>query len=112
MKKILFSLTTFALAVASASSNNFHLTLSDPTWVGSTQLKPGDYKVQIEGNKAMLKADGKAVEAPVKVETAEKKYGATSIDTKSVANKPQLQEIHVGGTNTRIVFQTAGTAGE
>jgi len=102
MKKLLLSFATVALAVASAASNSFSLTLDHACTVGGTQLKAGDYKVQTEAGKIVLKMGKNVIELPAKLETADKKFDVTTV---RVDNKTQkLEEIRVGGSTTRIVF--------
>jgi hypothetical protein len=102
MKKLLLSFATVALAVASAASNTFSVTIDHPTWVGGTELKAGDYKVQAEGDKIVMTMGKKvSITVPAKVETAAKKFDATSL---RVDSKQKLEEIRVGGTTMRIVF--------
>ncbi|MGH7973602.1 MAG: hypothetical protein ACREIC_33205 [Limisphaerales bacterium] len=107
MKKLVFAFATVALAAASAASNSFNLTIYQPTWVEGTQLKPGDYKVQMQGDKAVIKSGKNAIEVPVKVETAGQKYNSTAI---RVDSNQKLEEIRVGGTSTRILFPAAASA--
>src|ERR1700685_2663676 len=104
--KLILAFGIFALAVASAATN-YTVTLLTPTWVGQTLLKPGDYKVSVEGDKAVFK-DGKStvVESPAVVQQNAKKYSLTSLDTAGV----KLQEIHVGGTTVRIVLKDSGNS--
>lgn len=106
--KIALAFATFALAVASAAAaSTYHVTLSDKTWVGGTELKAGDYKVSVEGDKATLKAGKTVVEAPVKVENGTEKFSNTSVAIDNSTGKPVVKEIRVGGSTTKIVFQGA-----
>ena len=41
LTKLTLGFATLALGIASAAS--YSLTLTDPAWVGNTQLKPGEY---------------------------------------------------------------------
>jgi hypothetical protein len=102
MKKLLVSFVTVALAIASAASNNFTLTLDHPCTVGTTQLKAGEYKVTTEDGKISLKLGKTITELPAKMETADKRFDSTTV---RIDNKTQkLEEIRVGGSTTRIVF--------
>lgn len=108
--KLMFTFATLALAVASAASN-VTMVISQPTWVGGTQLKPGDYKVQVDGNKAVIKFDKKQViETSAKIETGATKYDSTTLELQDTDGKRTLKCIRVGGTNNRIVFQSTSTA--
>jgi hypothetical protein len=108
------SLTFAALALGLASAANvYHLTISDPTWIGGNELKPGEYKVDVQADKAVIEQGKIKVEVPVTVQKADRKYSATSMITESVNGKPRLDEIHFGGTETRLVFHSvsAGAGG-
>jgi hypothetical protein len=102
--KFTLALGTLALAVASGASV-YHVTIGDPTWVGGKELKPGEYVVQVEGDKAMIKNGKNVVEVPAKVETTAKKYTSTTLLTSSAGGKTNLEEIDVGGTTTKIVLR-------
>ncbi len=98
----LFALLILALAIASASTHT--VTLFQPSVVNGTELKPGDYKLTIENDKATIKQGKKVVEATVKVETGDAKFGSTSVRYTSEAGKFKVREIRLGGTNTTLVF--------
>jgi len=104
MKKILLSFATVALAVASAASS-YHVTLFQPAVLNGTELKPGDYKVTIKENKAVLTSGKTSVEANVKQETAATKFNATTVRYSDAQGKYRVQEIRLGGTNTKLVFE-------
>jgi hypothetical protein len=103
MKKLALSLSVFALAIASAAST-YNVTLYQPSIVNGTELKPGDYKVEVKDNTAKISKGKHAVEAPVKVEAAESKFSSTSVRYLNGDGKYRVQEIRIGGTNTRLVF--------
>ncbi|HZU24576.1 MAG TPA: hypothetical protein VFA04_03590 [Bryobacteraceae bacterium] len=100
-----------ALAAAGlASAETYHVKLLDPTVVNGTELKAGEYKVDVADNKAVFHAGKKTVEAPVKVETAGGKFAATTLRYGAGADgKMTLQAIQLGGSRTRLVFGSAGS---
>lgn len=102
ISKLAFAITTFAIGIASAASA-YTVTLSSATRVGQTELKPGDYKVTIEGDKAIFKSGKNVVEVPVTVETGSKKYSNTMLDSTG----SQLDDIMLGGTNMKIVIKSS-----
>jgi hypothetical protein len=106
VKGFTIGFATLALAVASAASS-YNVTFFEPVVVNGTTLKPGDYKVEVNDNKAVIKRGKVIAESPVKVESNEAKYPTTSI---RLALGTQLEEIRVGGTHTRLVFEKAGVA--
>jgi hypothetical protein len=103
LSKLLLSFGTLALAVASAASS-YHFSLYQPSFVAGTELKAGDYKLEVAGDKATIKAGKHVVEANVKTETANEKFASTSVRYSTDGGKMMIQEIRLGGTNTKIVF--------
>jgi hypothetical protein len=67
-------------------------------------LKPGEYKVEVLDQKAVIRGSNVSAEAPVKVETADTKFGRTSLRFNSSNGKMQIQEIRLGGTNMKLVL--------
>jgi hypothetical protein len=104
-KKLAVSFALAGLAIASAAQHR--ITLFEESIVNGTTLKPGDYKLVIEGGKAMLSRGNQKVEAPVSVQKADSKYSATSVRYNSGEGKFKVQEIRVGGTDTKVVFESA-----
>ncbi len=102
MKKLLLSFATVALGIAAAAGNSFTINLNHDCTVGATQLKAGEYKVQTEGDKIVLKSGKTLIELPGKVEAGTKRFNDTSVRIDDKTNK--LEEIRVGGSTTRIVF--------
>lgn len=100
---------TLAMAFASAAEH-YTVTLHQSTMVAGTELKAGDYKVEVNGNKAILTSGKKSVEAPVKVETGDQKYSATTVRYATAGGNYQIDEIRVGGTKTKIVFDSSAEA--
>jgi hypothetical protein len=102
MKKFI---ATFALAAsfAFAGANSFNVTLFQPSIIAGTELKPGEYKVQVDGSKMTIKQGKKVIEASVKSEQADTKYASTSVRYNNGDGKLTVTEIRVGGTNTKLV---------
>lgn len=75
-------------------------------------MKPGDYKIEMEGDKAVIKSGKNTIEVAVKVETAKQKFATNELLIQTVNSKPTVMEIHRGGSNERIVFQKAPSATE
>ncbi len=104
LAKLLIVGGVLSLGAALAASNS--LRLADNLWLGQTQLKPGNYKVQVEGNKVTLTMGKTVVEVPGKVEQNATKYQTTEYTTEKVNGKLSLQEIDLGGTNSKIVVES------
>jgi hypothetical protein len=102
LKKVLFVLTTLALVTASAASHR--ITLFQPSVVNGTELKPGDYKLEVSDNKVVIRRGKQVVESRVQVENAGAKFSSTSVRYANGDGKYRIQEIRLGGTSTRLVF--------
>jgi hypothetical protein len=106
VKNVLLGFATAALAVASAATS-YNVTFYQPVTVNGAQLKAGDYKVELKSdNMAVIKQGKTETEAPVKVETGSQKFSRTAVRI----NGTQLEEIRVGGTDKRLVFEKSGNA--
>jgi hypothetical protein len=106
VKNVLLGFATIALAVASAASS-YHVTFYQPVTINGAQLKAGDYKLELKGDSIAFIQQGKTVtEAPVKVETESQKFARTTVRSAGT----QVEEIRLGGTDKRLVFEKSGNA--
>jgi len=78
--------------------------LFEPTMIGGTELKAGDYKCELQDQKIVLKHGHDSTEAAVKVETGESKYSSTAVTFANADGKNKVEEIRVGGTNMKLVL--------
>jgi hypothetical protein len=105
VKNILLGLVSLGLAVASAASS-YHVTFYQPVMINGSELKPGDYKVELKDKTAVITQGKSVTEAPVTVENDSQKFQRTSVRI----NGNQVEEIRIGGTNTRLVFEKTTNA--
>jgi uncharacterized protein (DUF2345 family) len=106
VKNVLLGFATAALAVASAASS-YSVTFYQPVTVNGTQLKAGDYKLELKDNGMAVIKQGKTMtEAPVKVENENEKFSRSSVRI----SEGQVEEIRLGGTSKRVVFEKSGNA--
>ena len=103
MKKALL-LVCLAAAVALASTKSFVVKLYQPSIIGSTELKPGEYKIEVGDQKVMIKHGKEVTEAPAKVETGDAKYSSTTVRYAAGDGKYKIEEIRIGGTNMKLVL--------
>lgn len=103
MKKFVLMLAVTAVS-AMAEVKTFTVTLVQPTLVGATELKPGEYKVDVNEKTAVIRRGKQSVESPVTVEAAQEKFSATSVRFRNGDGKYRLQEIRLGGANTKVTF--------
>ncbi|HZS54160.1 MAG TPA: hypothetical protein VFA65_07135 [Bryobacteraceae bacterium] len=107
LNKVLLTLATAGMMILSAAGVSYKVSLLDDSVVAGKQIKAGDYKVELkDNNTAVLMHGKKSIEVPAKAETSPTKFATTEIQ---YSNNNQLQEIRVGGTNTKIVFGDAST---
>jgi len=102
MKKIWLLFTVLGLA-AIASAKSYSITLFEPSVIGGTELKPGEYTLELKDQKVLIRKGKQAGEANVKVETADSKYASTTVRYSNGDGKYHIQEIHLGGTNMKLV---------
>lgn len=101
IRKLSIGFATLMLAVASAATT-YHITLFQNSVVNGTNLKPGDYKVAINNDKATISQGKQSTEVPVKVEITDRKNQTTAV---RYGTESRVQEIRIGGTKTKLVFE-------
>lgn len=107
MTRFMLTFAIIALGVATAAPKTLHMTLGEQAWVGGNELQPGDYKIEMQGDKAILILGKKQIEVAAKLESNDKKFDTTMVVIDGAgSSRPALQEIDFGGTTTRIVFST------
>lgn len=104
---VLFATLAVAMAVAGtvpAARTNFRVTLMQPSVINGTELKAGDYKLNLGDNKVTLVQGKISVEAPAKIETVNSKFDATAVRYSAEGSKQVVTEIRLGGSKTRVVL--------
>lgn len=109
---IVRSAITFAALTmgAMAQAATYHVTLLKPTIVSGTELKPGDYKLEVNNGIAVLSHGKQSVETKVTSQVTDKKFGSTTIRYQMDGEKYKMLEIGIGGTKTKLVLPDASTA--
>jgi hypothetical protein len=105
MKKLTTRVICFsllALGIASAA-DPYNVTVLDAVSVGKTELKPGDYKVEMQGDKAVFTMGKKTVAVPATLSKGEQPFTSTVF----ISQRSKLKEIDLGGTQDKIVFDIA-----
>jgi len=91
-------------AAAVASAKSYTVNLLQPAMFGNTELKAGEYKVDVNDTTAVIRNGKVHGESAVKVENADKKYDTTTVRYDTSGGKMKIQEIRLGGTNMKLVF--------
>jgi hypothetical protein len=103
--QLTFGIAALALATASAASS-YNLKLSDPVWIGGTQLKAGEYKVEMQADKAVFKLGKSVIEVPATMSKNDRKFSTTSF----ISESGKVVEIDFGGTMDKFLFGAAPAA--
>jgi hypothetical protein len=102
----------FALTVSAAyAASSYHVSLAKPTTVNGTQLNPGDCKIELQGDKAVIKQGKTTVEANVTVQNAPQKFVLTSVGYAEGASS-DLHDVRLGGTTLKLTFETSTAKAE
>lgn len=105
--KIKFAIAFAVLGMSLAGAKSFQITLSSPSQAGTLELQPGQYNVSLDGSNMKFTDvnSGKSVETGVTTQSAEKKFQSTAVDSQQINGKNKIQEIDLGGTVTKVIFQ-------
>lgn len=106
MKKLALCVVTLGMAIAQAATST-NVQLINPMTAAGTDLKAGDYKVQVDGNSVTFKAENKkAITVPATTTTGGEKFRYTTMESEGNT----LKAIHVGGTDTTITFTSTSAS--
>lgn len=108
--KLFLMLAAVVLFAGSAVGKTHTIMLHNPTSIGGTELKPGTYKMQIEGETVTITNGKQSATSNVKVEEADEKFSRDSVRYTEADGKMKVREIRVGGSNTRLVFPNASSS--
>jgi hypothetical protein len=106
VKNILLGFASLALAVVASAASSYNVTFYQPVMINGSELKAGDYKLELKDKTAVIKQGKTVTEAPVKVQNDSQKFQRTAV----LMNGMQVEEIRIGGTTTRIVFDKTSNA--
>ena len=89
-----------------AGPKSFTVSFDQPVTVGSVTLAPGEYKVKVDGTNAVFtnNFNYKSVSTAVKVESSDKKFKNTAVDSVKNAGGQTVNAISIGGTTTKLEF--------
>jgi len=112
MKRFTLLLAVVALTLGSAWAKSYDLDLSRPSIVAGNELKPGMYRVTVEGTKMTLSNGSKSVRCDVQVESTPEKHNKSSMRLEEVNGKYHVTEIRLRGTDTKLILSApAGAVG-
>jgi hypothetical protein len=106
MKKtilVLLALTSIALA----GTKRYDVMFGSPAVLNGMEVQSGQYQLSVDGSKVTLvnSSTHKTFETTATVQTSEKKYNDTIVQSKHVDGKDLVNEIQLGGTKTALDFK-------
>jgi hypothetical protein len=102
---IRFAAMFLVLALSVMSAETYWLQIYQPMYLGGKELKTGEYKLDLQGDKVTLKKGKVAVESKVKVETLDQKARSTTLVCNQVGDKLEVNAIQLKGSTTKLVVQ-------
>src|SRR5260370_41399033 len=100
INRILVLFTVLALG-GLASAKSYSITLFEPSVIGGTELKPGDYTLELKHEKGVIRKGKQTGEAAVQGETADSQYATTAVRDSNRDGKYHIHEDHLGATNMK-----------
>jgi len=104
MKHLLLLIAGTLALTTLAGAETYKFKIFDSVTIDGKELKPGDYRVEVKDSVAVIRGAKDSAEVKVKTESSERKYDSTSVRFSKDGNKNNLEEIHIGGTKTKLVF--------
>ena len=109
IKQVLLSFAVAALSVASAATHK--IALIDTSVAKGQELKAGNYRMEIKDSSVVIGSGKQSVELPVKVDNTNAKFPRTRVLYNQSEGKYSIQAIEVGGTTTKVTFDSGVRAG-
>jgi hypothetical protein len=102
IRKLVILFAIAALGVAAAAT--YRVTLFQPTVIQGQELKAGQYKLDLKDTTVVIASGKTSVETTVQVEKCDEKFDKTTIRFSTASGKYAIQEIRLGGTSTKLIF--------
>src|SRR5882757_4922008 len=104
MKQLLLLITASVALTNLASAATYSFKLFDSVTIDGKELKPGTYKVEVKDTTAVIRGGKESTEVKVRTENTDRKYDSTSVRYSKDGAKNNLEEIHIGGSKTKLIF--------
>ncbi len=107
MKRLLTGLAFAGLLLAGnkAGSKTYTFTVSEKSTIGAAQLKPGEYRMKLEGSEAVFSDDQyrEIAKTNVTVSTVDKKFSNTELlCSQGPDSAEKIDAIELGGTKLKV----------
>jgi lipopolysaccharide export system protein LptA len=106
MKKALAVMLAVGISAAYAASS-YRVTLSKPTTINGTQLSPGECKLELQGDKVVIKQGKTTVESSVTVENGTRKFDLTTVGYSGDGAGNFVRDIRLAGTTLKLLFDSS-----
>ena len=94
------------VSVSLISAKTYTFTLSDTVQAGTVQLKPGEYRLKMDGSQIVLMDQTRhQIDITARLETSDHKFSQTSIKTSNEDGKARIMSIELGHTTSTVVFE-------
>ncbi len=105
-KSLLLAGVLVISSISLASAKTYEISLAGPTKAGNLTLKPGQYRLKVEGTTATFTfvETSKQFTTTVKIDTADKKFDDTRVDANKDGGTDVIKDIELGGTKTKLEF--------
>jgi hypothetical protein len=105
MKKLLAITVLAVSSLTVLSAKTYEIVLTAPAKAGTVQLKPGQYSVKVEGsNVTFTDRNSKTFTTPAKIESSDKKFDDTKVQSTKDGDTDRIEEIDLGGSKTKLGF--------
>jgi hypothetical protein len=110
MKHLLLLMTASVALTNLASAATYTFKLFDSVTIDGKELKPGSYKLEVKETTAVIRSGKESTEVKIRTENGDRKYDSTSVRYTKDGSKNNLEEIHIGGSKKKLVFDAPKTA--
>jgi hypothetical protein len=106
LKSVLLAAVLAAFTLSLAIAKTYTISFASPMKVGSVQLKAGEYRLSVDGNKATFTEvkSHQAFTTDTKVESVDKSFDNTRMDTTTDGGATTVKDIQVGGSKIKLDF--------
>jgi hypothetical protein len=106
VKSVLLAGVLALSTLSLASAKTYEISLAGPSKAGSITLKPGQYRLKVDGSNAIFTEveTSKQFTVPAKVQTSDKKFEDTRVDAQKDSGTDVIKDIELGGTKTKLEF--------
>ena len=101
----LLGLTAAISAFDKPEGKRYAVSFHQTTKVGDIELPPGEYNLVLGTSKVhFVNHDGEALEVSATVQALDTKFNETALISRQVDGGTRLVEVHLGGSNTKVLF--------